>query len=66
MVASVKEGPSPLQMEETARVWMQVRSRLGGSSLRVLPPDGLCLVLKVCLGFGHREMEERILPLAQR
>lgn len=30
----------------SARRWMQLRSRFGGSNLRVFPPDGLCLISK--------------------
>lgn len=33
-------------MVASARRWMQVRSRFGGSNLRVFPPDGLCLISK--------------------
>lgn len=36
----------PGEVVASARRWMQVRSRFGGSNLRVFPPDGLCLISK--------------------
>ena len=50
-------------MEKMVPVWMQVRGWLGGSDLRVLPPDSLCFVLKcgsdLDTGRGKKEYYQR-------